>query len=68
MNVPREQLDVVIGTLPSLHTPTISNLSDSAWVAIEVIIDEQVVRDIIPSLRRAGAQGIVEYPLNKVIL
>ena len=68
MNVPREQLDIVIGTLPSLHTPTISNLSDSAWVAIEVIIDEQVVRDIIPSLRRAGAQGIVEYPLNKVIL
>ena len=68
MNVPREKLDVVIGILPSLHTPTISGLSDSEWVAIEVIIDEQVVRDIIPSLRRAGAQGIVEYPLNKVIL
>ena len=68
MNVPREQLDIVIGILPSLHTPTISGLSDSEWVAIEVIIDEQVVRDIIPSLRRAGAQGIVEYPLNKVIL
>ncbi len=59
---------IVIGILPSLHTPTISSLSDGAWVAIEVIIDEQVVRDIIPSLRRAGAQGIVEYPLNKVIL
>ncbi len=68
MNVPRKQLDIVICILPSLHTPTISGLSDSEWVAIEVIIDEQVVRDIIPSLRRAGAQGIVEYPLNKVIL
>jgi ATP phosphoribosyltransferase len=68
MNVPREQLDEIIGILPSLHTPTISGLSDGAWVAVEVIMDERVVRDIIPSLRRAGAQGIVEYPLNKVIL
>jgi ATP phosphoribosyltransferase len=68
MNVPRGQLDEVIGILPSLHTPTISGLSDGAWVAVEVIIDEQVARDIIPCLRRAGAQGIVEYPLNKVIL
>ena len=53
--------------LPSLHTPTISTLADEGWVALEVIIDESVVRDIIPELRRAGAQGIVEYPLNKVI-
>jgi len=68
MNVPKGRLKTVIDTLPSLHTPTVSSLSDGAWVAIEVIIDEQVVRDIIPSLRRAGAQGIVEYPLNKVIL
>jgi ATP phosphoribosyltransferase len=68
MNVPRAQLGAVIDILPSLHTPTISNLSDDAWVALEVIMDEQVVRDIIPSLRRAGATGIVEYPLNKVIL
>jgi len=50
-----------------LHTPTISNLSDENWAAIEVIIDQKTVRDIIPNLRRAGAQGIVEYPLNKVI-
>jgi len=68
MNVPKGKLKTVTGILPSLHTPTISSLSDGEWVAIEVIIDEQVVRDIIPSLRRAGAEGIVEYPLNKVIL
>jgi ATP phosphoribosyltransferase len=68
MNVPKGRLKTVIDILPSLHTPTISSLSDGTWVAIEVIIDEQVVRDIIPSLRRAGAEGIVEYPLNKVIL
>ncbi|OPY71025.1 MAG: ATP phosphoribosyltransferase [Syntrophorhabdaceae bacterium PtaU1.Bin034] len=68
MNVPKNKLQAVIGVLPSLHTPTVSSLADGEWVAIEVIIDEQVVRDIIPSLRRAGAEGIVEYPLNKVIL
>jgi len=68
MNVPKAKLGIVTDILPSLHTPTVSNLSDSGWVALEVIIDEQIVRDIIPSLRRAGAQGIVEYPLNKVIL
>jgi len=67
MNVPRAKLDKVTKILPSLHTPTISNLSDENWVAIEVIIDEKTVRDIIPNLKRAGAQGIVEYPLNKVI-
>ncbi len=67
MNVPKAKLDTVIATLPSLHTPTVSSLADGEWVAIEVIIDEKVVRDIIPSLRRAGAEGIVEYPLNKVI-
>ena len=67
MNVPRNKLDKVMKTLPSLHTPTISNLSDDGWVAVEVIIDEKTARDIIPNLKRAGAQGIVEYPLNKVI-
>jgi ATP phosphoribosyltransferase len=67
MNVPRAKLAKVSQILPSLQTPTISNLSDDAWVAIEVIIDEKVVRDIIPDLKRAGAQGIVEYPLSKVI-
>ena len=67
MNVPRAKLDKVTKILPSLRTPTVSNLSDEKWVAIEVIIDEKTVRDIIPNLKRAGAQGIVEYPLNKVI-
>jgi ATP phosphoribosyltransferase len=68
MNVPKDKLQTVTDILPSLHTPTISSLADGEWVALEVIIDERIVRDIIPSLRRAGAQGIVEYPLNKVIL
>jgi len=68
MNVPTKKLKEVTGILPSLHTPTVSNLSDKDWVAIEVILDEKVVRDIIPNLKRAGAQGIVEYPLNKVIM
>ncbi len=67
MNVPTKKLAKVIRILPSLHTPTVSNLTDKGWVAIEVILDEKVVRDIIPDLKRAGAQGIVEYPLNKVI-
>ena len=67
MNVPRKGLKKVSEILPSLHTPTVSNLSDESWVAVEVIIDEKVVRDIIPKLKRAGAEGIVEYPLNKVI-
>jgi ATP phosphoribosyltransferase len=67
MNVPRKRLDKVSRILPSLHTPTVSNLSDEDWVAVEVIIDEKIVRDIIPQLKRVGAQGIVEYPLNKVI-
>ncbi len=67
MNVPRNRLEKVTSILPSLHTPTVSNLSDKGWVAIEVIIDEKTVRDIIPDLKRAGAQGIVEYPLSKVI-
>jgi ATP phosphoribosyltransferase len=68
MNVPTKKLQEVTNILPSLHTPTVSNLSDKDWVAIEVILDEKVVRDIIPDLKRAGAQGIVEYPLNKVIM
>jgi ATP phosphoribosyltransferase len=68
MNIPRNKLARVTEILPSLHTPTVSNLSDDKWVAIEVIIDQKVVRDIIPDLKRAGAQGIVEYPLNKVIM
>jgi ATP phosphoribosyltransferase len=67
MNVPRTALAQVIDCLPALHTPTISNQMDEAWVALEIIADERVVRDLIPQLRRLGAEGIIEYPLNKVI-
>ncbi|HOS59974.1 MAG TPA: ATP phosphoribosyltransferase [Syntrophorhabdaceae bacterium] len=67
MNVPKSRLKEVLKILPSLQTPTVSNLSDKDWLAIEAIIDEKTVRDIIPDLKRVGAQGIVEYPLNKVI-
>jgi ATP phosphoribosyltransferase len=67
MNVPRAQLDEVIAQLPALHTPTISNQMDEAWVALEIIADEREVRDMIPKLKRIGAEGIIEYPLNKII-
>lgn len=67
MNVPKARLDAVSSHLPALHTPTISAQTDADWVALEVIVDEAVVRDIIPALKRAGAEGIIEYPLNKVI-
>jgi ATP phosphoribosyltransferase len=67
MNVLKKDMDQVLKILDSLKNPTISTLSDPEWIALEVIIDENKVRDIIPQLKRAGAQGIVEYPLNKVI-
>jgi ATP phosphoribosyltransferase len=67
MNVPKAKLDQVSEQLPALHTPTISSQTDPDWVALEVILDEEIVRDIIPKLRQAGAEGIIEYPLNKVI-
>jgi ATP phosphoribosyltransferase len=67
MNVPRSKLEAVSSQLPALQAPTISAQTDADWVALEVIVDEAVVRDIIPALKRAGAEGIIEYPLNKVI-
>ncbi|MFM7151454.1 MAG: ATP phosphoribosyltransferase [Gemmataceae bacterium] len=67
MNVPAEKLPEVIDLLPALQKPTISSLSDSKWVAVNTIIDENVVRHIVPRLKASGAQGIVEYPLNKII-
>lgn len=67
MNLPRISVKQVTEMLPALRNPTISPLSDEAWVALETIIPEKVVRDIIPALKRAGATGLVEYPLNKVI-
>lgn len=67
LNVRRADLDGVVAILPALKNPTVSPLADSEWVAINTIVDEQVVREIIPRLKQAGAQGIVEYPLNKII-
>ena len=67
MNVPRAQLDRVIARLPALHTPTVSSQMDDEWVALEIVADERVVRELIPPLKRLGAEGIIEYPLNKVV-
>lgn len=67
MNVQKSNLKKVLSILPALKKPTISGLSDDGWYAIETVIDERIVRSIIPGLKRAGAQGIIEYPLNKVI-
>ena len=68
LNVRREYLDGVSAALPALKNPTISTLSDPDWVAINTIVDEDVVRQLIPRLKAAQAQGIVEYPLNKIVL
>lgn len=67
MNVAKKDLEKVIKILPALKKPTISNLSSDGWYDVETIIDEKVVREIVPELKKAGASGIVEYPLNKVI-
>lgn len=66
-NLPKAKVQEVVTTLPSLRNPTVSPLSDPAWVALETIIDESVVRVIIPTLKAHGAEGIIEYPLNKVV-
>ena len=68
LNVRREHLNGVLEALPALKNPTISTLSDPDWVAINTIVDEDVVRQLIPRLKAARAQGIVEYPLNKIVL
>ena len=67
MNVARADLEKILGLIPALRQPTISALTNDAWVAVETVLDEREARDLIPELRRAGAEGIVEYPLNKVI-
>ncbi len=67
LNAPKNSLDAIIKAVPSLRNPTISPLSNPDWVALETIIDESVVREIIPQLKSLGAEGIVEYPLNKVV-
>ena len=68
LNVRRADLEAILALLPALQRPTISPLSDSEWVAINTIIEERTVRDLIPRLKAARAQGIVEYPLNKIVM
>jgi ATP phosphoribosyltransferase len=68
MNVKRDDLSAVLGLLPALKNPTISQLSDDSWVAVNTILEELTVRNLIPRLKEAGAQGIVEYPLNKIVM
>jgi ATP phosphoribosyltransferase len=68
LNVRREDLQKVLALLPALQRPTISSLSDEEWVAVNTIIEERTVRDLIPKVKAAGGQGIVEYPLNKIVV
>ena len=67
MNVPCKSADKIMAVLPAMHTPTVSSLSDPEWLSVEVVIDEQEVRELAPRLKKAGATGLIEYPLNKVI-
>ena len=67
MNIAQKHLAKLLRSLPALRNPTISNLSQEGWVAVETIIDEHIVRELIPALKAAGAEGIIEYPLNKVV-
>ena len=68
LNVETKNLQAILGVLPALKTPTISNLADKNWLALNTILDESTVRTIIPRLKAAGAHGIVEYPLNKIVV
>ena len=68
MNVPSEDLDKLLEKLPALRNPTVSRLADDNWVAIETVLEESVVRTLIPELKSLGAEGIIEYPLNKLVL
>ena len=67
MNLPEDKLPALLDMLPSLRRPTVSTLSEEGWVAVETVICEKVVRDIIPELKALGAEGIIEFPLNKVV-
>ena len=68
LNVRRDDLDSVLSLLPALQRPTIASLSDDAWVAVNTVVDERAVRELIPRLKASRAQGIVEYPLNKIVV
>jgi ATP phosphoribosyltransferase len=67
LNVPREQIEDIVAVLPAMKNPTINDLNDPDWVAVETIIDENIVRKIVPELKKRGGRDIIEYPLNKVI-
>ncbi len=67
MNVPAAQLDQVVSLLPSLHAPTVSHLYDRDWLALETVVNREMVRDLLPRLIVAGAQGILEYDLKKMV-
>jgi ATP phosphoribosyltransferase len=68
LNVRRADLSAVLAVLPALNSPTVSQLSDAEWVAVNTIVEERTAREVIPRLKAANATGIVEYPLNKVVL
>ena len=67
MNLPAAQLDAALERLTSLRRATVSQLAEEGWLAVEVVIEEKVVRHIIPALKELGAEGIIEYPLNKLV-
>ena len=67
MNVDQKDLDAIVRVLPSLNAPTIANLYQKDWFSVETVVSEDIVRDLIPDLIKKGAQGIIEYRLNKVI-
>ena len=67
LNIEQKNLDKLLAGLPALRNPTIAQLSSPSWVAVETVIDESVARVLIPQLKEAGAEGIIEYPLNKIV-
>jgi ATP phosphoribosyltransferase len=67
MNLPADKLPALLELLPAMRRPTVSHLSEEGWVAVETVICEKIVRDIIPTLKELGAEGIIEYPLNKIV-
>jgi ATP phosphoribosyltransferase len=67
MNVPQDRLDTIVTLLPSLNAPTVASLYQSSWFSVETVVDANTVRDLIPELLKNGAEGIIEYPLNKVV-
>jgi len=67
MNVPQKNLDAIVKLLPSLNAPTVASLYQTDWFSVETVVSTNVVRDLIPELLKKGAEGIIEYPLNKVV-